>query len=69
MFVPEGDIPTKVDKSATLLGLNSNMRKTLYAISHKFDLMYANRASVPRYVGEGVENGEFDESREDIAAL
>ncbi|ELK07760.1 Tubulin alpha chain [Pteropus alecto] len=36
---------------------------------HKFDSMYAKRAFVHQYVGEGMEEGESSEAHEDMAAL
>ena len=66
--VPGGDL-AKVMRTVSMISNSTALAEVFSRLNHNFDLMYAKRAFVYWYVGEGMEELEFLEARRDIAAL
>lgn len=59
----------KVSRAVCMLANTTAIAESWCNIDKKFDLMFAKRAFVHWYVGEGMEEVEFKEARRDLATL
>ncbi|KAG5681007.1 hypothetical protein PVAND_010475 [Polypedilum vanderplanki] len=67
-IVDGGDL-ARVNKSCSMLASTTAIAQAWATIDRKFDMMFAKRAFLHWYVGEGLDELSFCEARENLAAL
>lgn len=68
VFVPKGDLAPS-SRACVAISNNTNIRIAWCRLVNKFDKLYQRRAFVYHYVGEGLEEGNFNEASENICQL
>lgn len=68
MYVPGGDLAPS-QHSAVCLANSTAVVDAWARINYKFNLMYSKRAFIHWYINEGMEESDFNEARENLAAL
>ncbi|KAK2197302.1 bifunctional Tubulin-FtsZ [Babesia duncani] len=64
-----GDDLANVSRAVCMISNSTSIADVFIRMDKKFDLMYAKKAFVHWYTGEGMDEEEFQIAREDVAAL